>query len=407
MATNIETVIVGGGQGGLAVSYYLTAAGREHVVFEKTSQPGNAWRNDRWDSFTLVTPNWSFRLPGAEYSDDRPDGFMPRGEIVHRFETYVQHNRLPVEFGVQVDSVAQAEAGYLAQTSRGALRAKNVVIATGMFQRPKIPAFAAQIPSPLLQVHSGKYRNPGALPPGAVLVVGAGQSGCQIAEELRQSGREVYLSTGKAARTPRRYRGKDVYEWVDLTGYINRTPALLPSPQMRFASNPQLSGKNGGHTLNLHQFARDGIHLLGRLVDVQDGAAVLAPDLADNLAGSDAIEKRMIAMIDQYIQKMGLDLPEESLPELRDGYDVPVVERLNLVEAGISTVIWAIGYAFDFDLVHLPVCDEAGFPISENGVTHYPGLYFAGLPWLPGQNTGLLLGVAEQAQVVAANILNR
>ena len=256
-------------------------------------------------------------------------------------------------------------------------------------------------------MHSGKYRNPAALPPGAVLVAGAGQSGCQIAEELYQSGREVYLSTGKAGRTPRHYRGKDIYEWVDLTGFINRTSTQLPSPQMRFASNPQITGKDGGHTLNLHQFARDGVHLLGRLVNSQDGSLILAPDLMQNLAASDALEKRLVEMIDQYILRMGLDLPEEALPDLKDGYNTPIIERLDLAEAGISTVIWAIGYDFDFDLVRLPVFDEAGFPITQGGVTRFPGLYFAGLPWLPGQKTGLLLGVGEQARSVAADIIRR
>ncbi|HMN63046.1 MAG TPA: NAD(P)-binding domain-containing protein [Anaerolinea sp.] len=405
MNTTIETIIIGGGQGGLAVSYFLGAAGREHIVLEKAAQPGNAWRNDRWDSFTLVTPNWSFRLPGAEYTGDQPGGYMPRVEIVRRFEAYVQDHRLPVEFGVTAESVEADGAGYRVRTSQGELHARNVVVATGLFQRPKIPAYAAQIPASILQVHSGKYRNPAALPPGAVLVAGAGQSGCQIAEELYQSGREVYLSTGKAGRTPRHYRGKDIYEWVDLTGFINRTSTQLPSPQMRFASNPQITGKDGGHTLNLHQFARDGVHLLGRLVNSQDGSLILAPDLMQNLAASDALEKRLVEMIDQYILKMGLDLPEEALPDLKDGYNSPIIERLALAEAGISTVIWAIGYDFDFDLVRLPVFDEAGFPITQGGVTRFPGLYFAGLPWLPGQKTGLLLGVGEQARSVAADIM--
>ena len=407
MNTTIETIIIGGGQGGLAVSYFLGAAGREHIVLEKAAQPGNAWRNDRWDSFTLVTPNWSFRLPGAEYTGDQPGGYMPRAEIVRRFEAYVQDHRLPVEFGVTAESVEADGAGYRVRTSQGELHARNVVVATGLFQRPKIPAYAARIPASILQVHSGKYRNPAALPPGAVLVAGAGQSGCQIAEELYQSGREVYLSTGKAGRTPRHYRGKDIYEWVDLTGFINRTSTQLPSPQMRFASNPQITGKDGGHTLNLHQFARDGVHLLGRLVDARDGSLTLASDLMQNLAASDALEKRLVEMIDQYILKMGLDLPEEALPDLKDGYNSPIIERLDLAEAGISTVIWAIGYDFDFDLVRLPVFDEAGFPITQGGVTRFPGLYFAGLPWLPGQKTGLLLGVGEQARSVATDIIHR
>ena len=302
MATNVETVIIGGGQGGLSVSYFLGKQGREHTVFEKAAQAGSAWRNDRWDSFTLVTPNFAFRLPGAEYDGDQPGGFMPRDEVVRRFEAYVEKYHLPVEFGVQVDSVEPENGGYLVQSSRGALRAKNVVVATGLYQSAKIPAFAAHLPEGILQVASGKYRNPGALPPGAVLVAGSGQSGCQIAEELYQSGRVVYLATGKAGRAPRRYRGKDIVEWIIQSGFFNRTPAQLPSPEARFASNPLVTGKDGGHALNLHQFARDGVKLLGHLHDARDGKVYLAPDLIDNLARSDQFEKDILKKIDDYIE---------------------------------------------------------------------------------------------------------
>jgi putative flavoprotein involved in K+ transport len=401
---DIETVIIGGGQAGLSVSYLLGQSGREHTVLEKAAQAGNAWRNDRWDSFTLVTPNWSFLLPGGEYEGDQPHGFMPRDAIVLTFEDYVERHKLPVEFGVQAGSVEPLDRGYLVKTSRGDLRARNVVLASGLYQKPKIPGFAARLPQDILQLVSGQYRNPTRLPPGAVLVAGAGQSGCQIAEELYQSGRLVYLATGKAPRAPRRYRGRDIFEWLKLTGYFNRTPAQLTSAQARFSSNPQVSGKNGGHTLNLHQFARDGVRLLGRLQDAGDGKVYLKADLPENLAFSDMAEANIVQVIDRYIAATGVNAPEEILPVMKDGYSCPVEMELDLESAGITTIIWAMGYAFDFSLVRLPVFDDAGFPLSESGVTRYPGLYFAGLPWLPGQVSGILAGVGEQAEIVVSHI---
>lgn len=384
MGMEIETVIVGGGQAGLSVSYFLKDAGREHIVFEKAFQAGHAWRDDRWDSFTLVTPNWSFCLPGAEYRGDAPDGFMRRDEIVRHFEEYIRAKGLPVEFGVRVDEVVADNGGYRVESSRGRLLAKQVVIATGLFQKPAIPPWAREVPEAIFQIHSGKYRNPSALPPGAVLVVGSGQSGCQIAEELLQSGREVYLSTGRAGRVPRRFRGKDIYEWANLIGLLDRTPAQLRASQERFASNPLVSGKDGGHTLNLHRFARDGMHLLGRAQGALDGKVFFALDLAENLAFSDQFEKNLLQRIDGYIRFAGLEAPAETVPELQDGYDTPLVGELDLKSAGVSTLIWAMGYDFDFSLVKLPVVDGAGFPLSQTGETSSRGLYFSGMPWLPG-----------------------
>lgn len=408
MDREIETVIVGGGQAGLAVSYFLTNAGREHVVLEQASQAGHAWRDDRWDSFTLVTPNWSFRLPGAEYRGDSPDGFMPRDDIVGHFESYVRVNRLPVEFGVRVDKVeADDDGGYRVESSRGRLRAKQVVIATGLFQKPAIPPWAREVPESVFQIHSGKYRNPSALPPGAVLVVGSGQSGCQIAEELLQSGREVYLSTGRAGRAPRRFRGKDIYEWASLIGLLDRTSAQLRSPQERFASNPLVSGRDGGHTLNLHRFARDGMHLFGRAQGALAGRVFFAPDLEENLAFSDQFERNLLQRIDGYIRLTGLEAPAETVPELKDGYETPSMNELDLIDAGVTTLIWAMGYDFDFSLVKFPVVDETGFPRSQNGETSSRGLYFCGMPWLPGQKSGLLLGVGEQAYFVARKITGK
>jgi putative flavoprotein involved in K+ transport len=244
------------------------------------------------------------------------------------------------------------------------------------------------------------------LSPGAVLVVGSGQSGAQIAEELNQSGRTVYLCVGSAGRAPRRYRGRDMWEWLSLSGFLDRTVDKLPTPQARFAANPHISGRDGGHTLNLHQFARDGIHLLGHLATVADGKISLAPDLHESLARVDQFEARLLALIDDYIQRDGLDAPVEHLSQLRDGFATAIVGDLDLAAAGITNVIWAIGYRFDFSLVKLPVLDASGYPLQERGVSGHPGLYFVGLNWLHCQKSGLLQGVGNDAAYIAACIGN-
>jgi putative flavoprotein involved in K+ transport len=282
-----------------------------------------------------------------------------------------------------------------------------VIIASGLYQKPKIPAYGANLPADIVQVASGQYRNPQALPEGAVLVVGSSQSGCQIAEELYQAGRKVYLCTGTAGRAPRRYRGKDIFEWLALAGYLDRTPEKLPSLRARFAGNPQVSGKDGGHTLNVHQFYRDGVTLLGHIQGAQDGRVYLAPDLKTNLAKMDEIEGNILKLVDEYIARNNLDAPVETIPVLRDGYDGEEITQLDLKSAGIRSVIWAMGYSFDFSLVKLPVTDEFGFPQTDGGVTRHRGLYFAGMPWLNTQRTGILLGISEHARSIAEHITRR
>jgi putative flavoprotein involved in K+ transport len=407
MDQTIETVIVGGGQAGLSTSYFLSQRGREYVVLEQAPAAGNAWRNGRWDSFTLVTPNFTILIPGAEYHGNDPGGYLPRDEIVAYFERYVERFALPVQYNTCVSSVEPNNAGYIVKTGHDTFHAANVVIASGFFQRPKLPSYSSHLPAHITQVHSGKYRSSRALPPGAVLVVGSAQSGCQIAEELYKSGRRVYLCTCSTGRAPRRYRGKDIFEWLGMIGFLDRTPDQLPSPQARFAGNPQLTGAHGGHSLSLHQFSRDGVRLLGHLRDVQDGRLVLAPDLRDCLATADKFEADIVKRIDGYIQKNGLDAPEDELPHLQDGYSVEPVTELDLASAGISAVVWAIGYTFDYSLVKLPVTTEDGYPIQQRGVTRYAGLYFIGLPWLYKLKSGFIFGVGEDAAYIAEHIISR
>ena len=407
MLHRIDTVIVGGGQAGLAISYYLSQEGRDHVVLERAPAVAHAWRNQRWDSFTLVTPNFQVRMPGAEYRGNDPYGFMSLAEIVEYFDDYVKRFRLPVHCGVEVFSVDKMGPGYLVSTNEGSYIAENVVIATGLYQSPKIPSYSERIPKAILQVHSMHYRNPSTLPQGAVLVVGTGQSGAQIAQELYQSGRKVYLSIGSAGRVPRRYRGRDINDWFSRMGMFDMKVEELKSPAGKFHPHPQISGKNGGQSLNLHRFVRDGVVLLGHVRDAGDGHLVLTPDLKETLAKVDQFEIDALRKVDDYIVRMGLHAPLETVPTLHDGYEQELITELDLKASGISTVVWATGYGFDFSLVKLPVVDRDGYPMQMRGVTKYEGLYFLGLPWLHSRRSGILFGVGDDAAYLAAHIAAR
>jgi putative flavoprotein involved in K+ transport len=287
------------------------------------------------------------------------------------------------------------------------LEAANVVIATGLYQQPKIPPFSAGLPAEVQQLHSSEYRNPAALPAGAVLVVGSAQSGGQIAEELYQSGRKAYLCVSSAGWGPRRYRGQDITTWMDRAGFYGVTVDKLPSPKLRFAASALVSGKDGGHTLNVHHFARDGVILLGHIQGAQGSKTALAPDLKESLAKSDKFKADLLKRIDDYIERNGLDVPQETLPAWREGYDAEVITELDIQSAGITSVIWATGYKFDFSLVKLPVVDAEGFPIQKRGGTDYPGLYFVGLPWLHKAHSGLLFGVGDDAASIVSHIAAR
>jgi len=404
MTTHVNTVIIGGGQAGLAVSYFLALQGRDHLVLEQADAPAEAWRNHRWDSFTLNTPNWQSQLPGAPHAGD-PDAFMSRPEMIAYLERYAKDR--PVRYGSRVVSVRRDGrwGSYLVATADGhTFVARNVVIATGLYQKPNVPAFAAGFPTQVLQIHSDAYRNSGALPDGAVLVVGSAQSGAQIGEELYEAGRKVFLAVGRAGRTPRRYRGKDANWWSDRLGIYDRTVDQLPSARAKFAGKPHISGTRGGHTLNLHQFARDGVVLLGHLQGVADGSIALAPDLHENLAKADQHETDFTKAVDAYVAATGMAAPEEKLPVLCDGFAAPLLTRLDLAAAGITSVVWATSYRFDFSMVRLPVFDADGYPIQHRGVTAWPGLFFVGLPWLRNAKSGLIYGVGNDAAHIARTI---
>jgi putative flavoprotein involved in K+ transport len=404
MVEHFTTIIIGGGQSGLSISYFLKQAGLDHVIFEKADQPASAWRN-RWDSFTLVTPNWMLQLPGAEYQGDHPEAFLDREEVIAYFESYIQHEHLPIRYGIQVSSVEKAQNMFQVKTSQGEFTADNVVIAVGFYQQSKIPSFSQNCSPDIYQIHSEQYRNPGMIPEGAVLVVGSAQSGSQIAEELNEHGREVYLSVSEAGRFPRRYRGEDADVWMERMGYFERTVDQLPPGQARFAASAHGTGKNGGHTINMHQFTRDGINLVGRIRDIQNSLVTIEPGLHDCLRKADQFEEEFVQEVDRYIEENHLSAPEETLPHLDDGFRVEELTELRLDEAGISSIIWATGYTYDFSWVRCSVLDDDGLPVNDWGVTPCPGLYFIGMPFLHSGKSGLIYGCAEDTAHIAKAIV--
>jgi putative flavoprotein involved in K+ transport len=403
---HIETIIVGGGQSGLSISYYLKEHEYDHVVFEKANRASNVWQN-RWDSFTLVTPNWMIQLPGAQYRGNDPDGFMNREEVVAYFDSYVERNQLPVHCGVEVLSVEPSRSGFWVKTNQKNYHADNVVIAVGFYQHPKIPSFSNNCAPEIYQIHSDQYRNNDLIPEGAVLVVGSAQSGSQIAEELNEHGRKVYLAVSETGRFPRRYRGKDASVWMEKLGYFDRTVDQLPSSLARFAASAHGTGKNGGHTINMHQFARDGIILLGRIGEIQQNLVRIEPGLHDCLRKADQFELEFVKEIDNYIKDHGLDVPEETFPYLEDGFQIKEITELHLQDSGIHNIIWATGYSCDFSWVRCPVFGADGLPVHERGVTQCPGLYFIGMPFLHSGKSGLIYGSAEDAAYIAAKITSR
>jgi len=381
-----DTIIIGGGQAGLAMSYFLTQQSREHLILEKNQRIAESWRG-RWDSFTLVTPNWQLKLPGHTYQGDDPEGFLTREEVVQYLEDYVDLFDPPLRFGVEVNSVERQEKedGYLVRTNKGTFRANNVVVAVGTFQQPDIPKYSRNVADGIHQLHSREYRNPEALPQGGVLVVGSGQSGCQIAQELYQSGRQVHLCTGTAWPT-------------------KRTVDELEDPAERFAANPQVSGKDGGQDINLHAYARDGVRLLGHLEDFQGTQAKIAPDLHQNLARGDKRAAEVIAGVDKFIRKTGMDAPQDEVPDLEHGYEQEEITKLDLEEEGIQNILWATGFQWDYSWVKPASFDGFGYPVQRRGVTDSPGLYFLGLHWMHTLKSALFLGLGEDAEYVAEHI---
>lgn len=403
-AEHIEVLVIGGGSAGLAVSHELVRDGIEHVVLER-GRIGQSWR-DRWASFCLVTPNWSVRLPGGAYDGNDPDGFMPRDEIVAFLERYASRSGVPVHEGIAVRSLEAAPAGgFVARTSAGDLHARQVVVATGAYQRPHRPAGAGSLPGDILQIDLDGYRDPASLPAGRVLIIGSGQSGCQLAEELHEAGRGVVLACGKAPWAPRRVGEQDLFWWAAESGFLDGTVESLPSPRTRLAANILATGKGAGHDLHLRTLRAMGVTLVGRFLGADDGVARFAQDLAESVAWGDARYRDLMHLIRRTAEERGLPPVTTPDPEPFDGQAPEVVPL-----AGFGAVIFAGGFRPDYRswLPWPAAFDDLGFPIQTDGrSTVVDGLYFVGVPFLRTRKSPLLLGVGEDAAVVARTIAAR
>ena len=410
--TMLDTVIVGGGQAGLGVSYFLQQNRNNHVVFEQ-GQLGESWLSGRWDSFQLNTPNFLNVLPGLPYDGPEADGFWRADNLVNYFQHYVNHFQLPLRTGVTVVSVQRSadEEGFIVKTSREGqaeepVSSRSVVVAAGIQRRPKLPSMRSRLPDDIIQLHTADYRNPQGLPPGAVVVVGSGQSGCQITEDLLSAGRTVYLCTSKVGRVPRRYRGRDLLEWwVDMK-FLDVTYESLADKAISRAAQPQISGLGRyGHTLSLQYLASQGVAILGRLLDVQSGTLLLGDEAAAHVHFADEFSQRVKNDIDAYLSRMNITPPPleddpADLPD-REAACVSPLRELNFHEANVGTVIWATGFSGDFSWIHLPVFDEQNKPIHTRGVSAERGLYFVGFPWLNSRKSGIIYGIGEDAQYIA------
>ena len=401
----IETLVIGGGQSGLVMSHHLKQRGLSHLVLER-QRIAERWRSERWDGLAFQFPNWSVRLPEFPFPHSDPDAFATTPEIIKFIEAYADFVAPPIRCGVEVMRLRRRDgaSGFVAETAGGAIEADKVVVATGPYQRALIPDLLRD--HPVFQVHASRYRNPEQLPPGAVLVAGAGASGAQIAEELQRAGRRVYLSVGTHRRLPRRYRGRDLFRWLADMG-IDQTPTAQRGAS---ALGPVISGAYGGQTIDFRRYAASGMTLTGHLRSARGGVIEIAPGLAESLRDGDLVFSTFLAMVDGYVKLRGLDLPDE--PEARISLPDPVcvtepLQRLDLDAEGIGAVIWATGYGLDFGWIDIPVKDANGDPLHQNGVTGVPGLYFLGLPWLSKMSSSFLSGVGDDAAVLADHIVAR
>jgi putative flavoprotein involved in K+ transport len=399
----VETLVIGGGQAGLVMSHRLRQRGLAHLVLER-QRIAERWRSERWDGLKFQFPNWSVRLPDFSYPHSDPDGFSTNREILDFITAYAAFVAPPIRCGVEVTRLRcrDGDAGFVAETSHGPIEAENVVVATGPYQRPVIPAVLADH-ADLFQVHASRYQRPEQLPSGAVLVVGAGASGAQIAEELLRAGRRVYLSVGRHTRLPRRYRGRDLIWWFDAMGLLQMTPEQRGPARVY----PAISGAYGGHTIDFRRFAADGVTLLGHLEAIQNGVIDFAAGLADSLANGDATYVAFLDMADAHVERHRLNMPEDAGARALPPDPPCVVEpirRLDLKAAAIGAVIWATGYGIDFGWIEIPVLDGRGEPLHRAGITDIPGLYFLGLQWQSKMSSSFLSGVGDDAADLADHI---
>ncbi|WP_338830770.1 NAD(P)-binding domain-containing protein [Bradyrhizobium sp. 27S5] len=400
----IDTLVIGGGQAGLTMSHHLKQRGIAHLVLER-QRIAERWRSERWDGLMFQFPNWSVRLPEFAFPHSDADGFSPAEAIVDFIEAYAAFVAPPIRCGVAVTRLRGNDSGgFIAETTDGRVTARNVVVATGPYQRPLRPDILRD--ADIFQVHASGYKNPTQLPDGAVLVIGAGASGAQIAEELARAGRRVLLSVGQHSRLPRRYRGRDLIWWLAEMG-IDQRPVEERGPSRLL---PVISGAHGGHTVDFRRFAAEGITLLGRVSATRGGVITIAPDLAENIGNGDAYYATFLAMVDDFIAARGLDCPPD--PAARARLPDPAcltapLRELDLRTEGITAVIWATGYGLDLNWIDIPVLDANGTPRHRHGVSDVPGLYFLGLQWLSRMKSSFLSGVGDDAADLADHITAR
>jgi putative flavoprotein involved in K+ transport len=398
-----EVVIVGAGQAGIAMSEHLSAHGVPHLVLER-DRIVERWRTGRWDSLVANGPAWHDRFPGREF-DIAPDAFATKDEVVDYFVDYARGFGAPIRSGVEVTSVRKSNgrSGFHIDTSAGAIEARYVVAATGPFQKPVIPPVVPDTAG-IEQLHSLSYRNPKQLPPGAVLVVGSGSSGVQITDELRQSGRDVYLAVGPHERPPRRYRGYDFVWWL---GVLGKWDAATPAAGAEHVSIA-VSGIDGGNTVDLRALAAEGVTLVGKAESFDNGVMRFAPDLKENIEASDASYLSMLREADAFITRTGMDLPEEPQAHILgpepDCVTHPLL-KLDLAAAGVTSIIWATGFALDYGWLQVDAFDESGKPKHQRGVSAEPGVYFLGLPWLSRRGSSFIWGVWHDAKYLADQIM--
>jgi putative flavoprotein involved in K+ transport len=407
----VPVAVVGGGQAGLTASWFLAEAGVEHVVLERQTA-AHEWQDHRWDSFTLVTPNVQCRLPGFPYPGDQPYGFMSRDETVAYLAEYVRRTAPPLREHTSVRELRQdVDGGFVLELDTpdgpAVLAAEQVVVAVGGYHEPRVPRLAERLPADLVQVHSSVYKNPEALPAGAVLVVGTGQSGAQLAEDLHLAGRQVHLVVGSAPRCARRYRGRDCIDWLEEMGLydvpVENTAGGL---REREKTNHYMTGRDGGHDIDLRRFALEGMGLYGRLVDVDGERLTFAPTLTASLDRADRVAEDIKDAIDGYITRLGLVAPPEDryTPVWRPDAEP---ESLDLRRAGVTSVVWATGFVPDFRWVRVPVFDGRGMVGHHRGVTAVDGLAFLGLPWLHTWGSGRFAGLTRDAEHVVDHLVER
>ncbi|NVC94055.1 MSMEG_0569 family flavin-dependent oxidoreductase [Vibrio natriegens] len=402
--SHYNTIIVGGSQAGLSVSHYLQQENIEHLVLEKRTVM-HSWKNERWDSFTLVTPNWQCLLPNHPYDGDDPKGFMKRTEIIDYLDRFAAKVNAPVIEGIKVESITRrAEGGYCVTTSEKEFTCDQVVVSSGGYHQPIIPRMAERLPESIVQIHSAQYKNASQLPDGAVLVVGCGQSGAQIAEDLHLEGKKVFLATGDAPRCARFYRGKDVVEWLEEMDYYKMSVDKHPLREgVRDNTNHYVTGRDGGRDIDLRKFATEGMELFGHLLDYDKGELKFAPNLARNLQYADDVYNNINQRIDAYIEQNNIEAPAGGVYE---PVWAPEEEReiYSLETSGITSVIWCIGFTPDFAWLDAPVFNGRGNPIHTRGVTAVDGLYFVGLPWLYTWGSGRFSGIDQDAKYLSQKI---